>query len=404
MKPEIAIHRLIRRLQQRNRVVGRSSDIEYSLAEVHVLVELDATPGRGVGELATHLKIDQSFASRLVQGLVRRKLVSAGRESGDARKKRVVLTTVGRNAVRKLDQHADASYRTMLSRISRADEERLVALFRAISDGLGHPEISVRPTEAAYRAEQRRLTRCCGLLGDTVFDSQVSAPVWQVLGEVVLAPVAPQPGELASLLSVAQNSLSSMVTMMEQKKLIQRERVGRDGRAVVLRASHAGEELYQEIEARSAEQIRRALVSVKASDVLEGVEVFRRFLGDCGEDVAPVTAGLKVEPITARDERSLVRGLIARSLVRQGLERYIPEHFVSSSSECVVLRTDEETIAALELDLNSGRILSCGWEDVVSPWGLASFIGEALLRYPAMKRPLKRSCESFEPLKAYLGL
>jgi DNA-binding MarR family transcriptional regulator len=306
--------------------------------------------------------------------------------------------------VRKLDQHANASYRSMVTRISRGDEERIVALFRTISDGLGHPEIVARPTEAVYRAEQRRLTRCCGLLGDTVFDSQVSAAVWQVLGEIVLAPVAPQPGELASLLSVAQNSLSSIVTTMEQKKLIQRERIGRDGRAVVLRALPAGVKLYQEIEARSAEQIRRALASAKASDVLEGIEVFRRFLGDCGEDVAPVAADLRVESVISRGERSVVRGLIARSLVRQGLEHYIPEHFVTASSECVVLRAADAPIAALELDLGTGKILSCGWEDSVSPWGLASFIGEVLLRYPTMKRPLKRSCESFEPLTAYLGI
>ena len=404
MKAEVAIHRLIRRLQQRNRVVGRSSDIEFTLAEVHVLVELDASPGRGIGELATQLKVDQSFVSRLVQTLARRKLLSVARESGDARKKRIVLTTAGRAAVRKLDERANLSYRAMVSRISRADEERLVALFRAISDGLGHPPIEVRSGEAAYRAEQRRLTRCCGLLGDTVFGSRISAAVWQVLGEVVLAPVAPQPGELAGLLSVAQNSLSSIVTSMEQKKLVQRERSGRDGRAVVLRALPAGVKLYHEVEAGAGDLIREALVGASARETSSGVEVFRRFLGDSGEDVAPIAAGYQVIRVDSNDERALVRGLIARTLVREGLEHHIPERFVSASSECLELRTDESAVAALELDLASGTILSCGWDESVSPWGLASFIGEALLRYPEMRRPFRRSCESFEPVMAYLAL
>jgi DNA-binding MarR family transcriptional regulator len=404
MRAETAIHRLVRRLQQRNKVVGRSRDIEFSLAEVHVLVELDAAPGRGVGELATHLKVDQSFISRLVQTLARRKLVSVARESEDARKKRIVLTTAGRAVVRKLDERANLSYRAMLGRISRSDEARVVTLFRVISDGLGHPKVESRPSEASYRAEQRRLTRCCGLLGDTVFGSQVSAAVWQVLGEVVLAPVAPQPGELAVLLSVAQNSLSSIVTTMEHKKLLQRERSGRDGRAVVLRALPAGTKLYHEIEQRAEQLIRKAVAGVSAAEINGGVEVFRRFLGDSGEDVAPIAAGSKVIRVDSSDERALVRGLIARALVREGLEQHIPENFVVSSGECLELRTDDSVVAALELDLVTGMIRSCGWDESVSPWGLASFIGEALLRYPEMRRPFRRSCEGFKPLMVYLGL
>ena len=291
----------------------------------------------------------------------------------------------------------------MLGRISRSDEGRLVDLFRSVSDGLGHPQIEVRSGEAPYRAEQRRLTRGCGLLGDTVFGSPVSAAVWQVLAEVVLAPVSPQPGELAGLLSVAQNSLSSIVTTMEQKKLLQRERSGRDGRAVVLRALPAGVTLYKQIEERAAELIRKAVAGVGSSEIDSGVEVFRRFLGDSGEDVAPIAAGCQVIRVDSHDERALVRGLIARTLVREGLERYIPERFVSPLNECIELRVDESAAAVLELDLAAGTIVSCGWDESVSPWGLASFIGEALLRYPKMRRPLRRSCESFEPLMTYLG-
>lgn len=404
MKSEIAIHRLMRRLQQRNRVVGRSSENEFTLAEAHVLVELDAAPGRGVGELAALLNIDQSFSSRLVQALARRKLVSVTREGSDARRKRLELTTSGRSVVRRLDERANLSYRAMLNRISRGDEERLVGFFQALSDGFGHPGIRVRPTEAAYRAEQRRLTRCCGLLGDTVFGSQVSAAIWQVLGEVVLSPVSPQPGELATLLSVAQNSLSSIVTTMERKRLVKRERIGRDGRAVVLRPLPAGVKLYNEIEAGAAEQIRKALAEIRADDVSRGIEVFRRFLGDCGEEVPPLAQAYSVTLIDSTDERSFARGLIARSLVRESWERCIPERFVSSSNECLLLRTGESVLAAIELDLSNGIVASCGWEESVSPWGIASFIGEVLLRYPMMRRPFRRSCEGFEPLRSYLGM
>ena len=66
--------------------------------------------------------------------------------------------------------------------------------------------------------------------------------------------------------------------------------------------------------------------------------------------------------------------------------------------------SDESAVAVLELDLAAGTIVSCGWDESVSPWGLASFIGEALLRYPKMRRPFTRSCENFEPLMTYLGL
>jgi DNA-binding MarR family transcriptional regulator len=401
--PEILIHRLVRRLQQRNRFVGRSAHNAFTLAEAHVLVELDSAPGRGVSELASQLRIDQSFASRLVQGLAKRKLVLVTRESSDARKKRLSLSASGRGVVRKLDEVANTNYQAMLARVSREDEAWLVWLLKTLSDGFGQAPLEVRPSEVPYRTEQRRFTRCCGLLGDTVFGSKLSATVWQVLGEVVLPPVAPQPGELASLLSLAQNSLSSIVTTMERKKLITRKSNTHDGRGVILRALPAGESVYFEIEALAAERIRNALSDAPVDDVAKATQVFARFLGDTGTGIPPLTPPLVVTAATSMAERSAARGFIARCLVRDNWEQSIPEDFVSSNRHCLTLRLDGALVAALDLDPAAKRIVSCGWNESISPWKLSAFLGHAMSLYPEIGDSLPIMRDSFAPLRAYLA-
>ncbi len=279
----------------------------------------------------------------------------------------------------------------------------LVWLLRTLSDGFGQPPLAVRRSEVPYRTEQRRFTRCCGLLGDTVFGSKLSATVWQVLGEVVLSPVAPQPGELASVLSLAQNSLSSLLTTMEGRKLIVRERDTRDGRGVVLRPLPAGERVYQEVEDRAAERIHKALANAQSEAVGKSVGVFQRFLGDMGEGIAPLSESYAVTRVDSADERSTARGFIARCLVRERWERSIPEHFVSADRECLIMRSQDAVLSALEIDLASRAVVNCGWDESVSPWVLSSFVGFASISYQDLRRPLRDLCGLCEPLHEYLA-
>lgn len=403
MKPEVLIHRLIRRAQQHNRSVGRSRETGLNLAESHLLVELDAQPLLTIGELSTLLMMTQGFTSQLIKNLSKCGLISISSMASDARKKKLSITTKGRGVLKRVDELANESYHRMSRVLSSQEIQSIIWLFRVVADGFGAPRALQRKDEPPYRSEQRRLTRACGFLSDQMFGTPVSSTMWQILGEVTLSPIAPQPGELANLLSLASNSISSIVTDMAERKYLGRRTCGKDRRSVVLYPLPRGERLYSEVESIAAQKIAESLRGMPDHQVTSAVGAFRRFVNDCGEGFPPLLRQQRIEYASAERERQRARGFIAHSLVRDGFAAKIPEHFVSKDSKCYLLRDDNDILAVLEVAADNGVIKCCGWIDTMSPWNLAAFICSSALSGRPTHRDFENCLREFSPLKTYLN-
>lgn len=404
MKLPIAIHRLIRRTQQRNRAVGRSQETGLSLAESHLLIELQAKPDLGIVDLSTVLNLTQGFVSRLVQDLAKRGLLAVMPEVGHGRRKRLVITDSGWALVARSDEVANESYRGMVAHLLPAEEQRIVWLFKSIADGMGSAPSIYRANEPIFRVEQRRLTRACGFLSESMFGTSLSSTVWQILAEVALSPVSPQVGELASALSLASNSLSSAVRQLEQKSYLSKIPYRGDGRSVILSPLAAGELLYREVEARAVGQIEQSLSNHSQEKIARAVEAFHRFVNDDAQGLPTIARGLEIVTIDSEDERKLARGFVARALVRENAETSLPENFVTRGDHCFCLRKGGELVAVLTGDLPSSRITSCGWAETVSPWGLTAFIAATLLRGRATPEAFTKCIRSFGPVQAFVSL
>jgi DNA-binding MarR family transcriptional regulator len=254
----------------------------------------------------------------------------------------------------------------------------------------------MRPTEVQYRAEQRRLTRACGLLGDSIFGLPISTSVWQVLSEVVLAQSPPSVGELASLLSVAQNSLSSAATNLVNRKLISRESCTKDKRTVLLRPTSAGKRLYSKIESHAETMFIQALKNEDKQKIQSAVSIFQKFLGDSGEGIAPLADSYEVQPANEVKAKCDCRGLIARSYVRDGRECSIPEVVASAANKTWMLKYEQKIVAVIDVDQEGKQITSSGWEEDVSGWILQSFLHQ-LYRMNGIESScaehLERSCK-----------
>lgn len=396
METSILLHRLVRRLQQRNRLVGRSIETGLSLPESHFLVELDGHPSITISEMSERLRVDQSFASRLATSLEDQGHITTVRDPSDSRRKMLSITASGRDTIKRIDKTANAHYERMATHLSAHEIRQLVWLFKAVADGCKIPPSVVRATEPQYRAEQRRFTRACRLLGDSVFGLSVSTSVWQVLGEVVLAKSPPSVGELASLLSVAQNSLSSAATSMVNRKLVSRESSKKDKRTVLLHPTVIGKRLYNKIETHAAELFTEALRNQEFKKIESAVTTFQKFLQDSGSGITPLTDSYEVEQ--ARDEgaKNRSRGLIARSYVRDEVEGSLPERIASSRHNTWMLRQDQRLIAVIDIDPESKSITSSGWEESVSGWTLRSFLNHIYRTNhisPLDAENLERSCK-----------
>jgi len=400
----VQIHRLFRRLQQRNRFVGRVQLTGLSPVETHFILELAADQRRSISELSTLLRIDQSFGSRIAQMLCKRKLLSASSMRGDGRRKSLTVTSHGRAVIRAIDAVANDLFYDLAAPLSTKDMGSLVQLYRMIADGYQHPPAILREGELEYRAEQRRITRCLGLLGEHVFESDLSATSWQLLAEAVLCPVAPQPTELAALLSLAQNSLTSVIATLEQEKLIKRVPRKDDKRAVTIHPLPAGIRLYHKIEEAAARRLQDALQHLGADVVRNYLRVFRAFLRERDTVTPPLPSHLSFRSLEGGSSLAQARGLVARCLVMRNTEHLLPERLFSCGHSAFGLFDGAHLVAVAESAADAPGVIAAGWSPDVSPWVLLGFIGRVHIATTPDDALFSTSFVQFAPLREHFGL
>jgi DNA-binding MarR family transcriptional regulator/GNAT superfamily N-acetyltransferase len=96
------------------------------LGESRVLFEI-GTRGADIRDLRSRLGLDSGYLSRLVQSLASKGLVELRAGPGDERVRRAQLTPAGVAEVAEMDQRADGAAQSILSPLTEAQRERLVA-------------------------------------------------------------------------------------------------------------------------------------------------------------------------------------------------------------------------------------------------------------------------------------
>lgn len=109
----------------------------YSLAEVRLLFELAHRDAPTAAALMRDLELDAGYLSRLVQHMVRRRLVKRTRSSTDGRESHLTLTATGRTAFAELDKRARADVAALLKPLGTDDQGRLLDAMARIRTLLG---------------------------------------------------------------------------------------------------------------------------------------------------------------------------------------------------------------------------------------------------------------------------
>jgi len=131
----------------------------FALTEVRVLYELANWPA-GAAEptasvLAARLALDEGYLSRTLRGFGQRGLVRKKSLPGDGRRKALALSERGKALFAKLDARSRAEVATMLGRLAKPAQIRLVEAMRAIGELLdasgkstaSQPPYVLRPPE-----------------------------------------------------------------------------------------------------------------------------------------------------------------------------------------------------------------------------------------------------------------
>jgi DNA-binding MarR family transcriptional regulator/N-acetylglutamate synthase-like GNAT family acetyltransferase len=120
-------------------------DSPYSLAEGRVLYELSHRKHPIARELAKELDLDPGYLSRLLAKFEKRGLIVRKPSGTDARQSHLSLTKRGRQAFAPLEAKSQDQAASMLSKLSLADQSRLVEAMHTIERLLGVQPKANRP-------------------------------------------------------------------------------------------------------------------------------------------------------------------------------------------------------------------------------------------------------------------
>src|ERR1035438_3742576 len=119
-------------------------DSPFSLTEVRVLYELVHREHPIAAEISKELDLDAGYLSRLLAKFEKRGLIARKASGTDARQSHLSLTARGRQAFAPLEAKTNKQAAAMLSKLSSAEQKRLVDAMHTIEKLLGaEPEPKV---------------------------------------------------------------------------------------------------------------------------------------------------------------------------------------------------------------------------------------------------------------------
>lgn len=104
----------------------------FSLVECRILRELAHGEKSTATILRSKLDVDRGYLSRILRGFAARRLVQMTSCKNDGRQKFLELTAKGRKAHALVNTRAQRDAASILEKLSRADQKRLVAAMRTI--------------------------------------------------------------------------------------------------------------------------------------------------------------------------------------------------------------------------------------------------------------------------------
>lgn len=162
----------------------------FSLAELRVLYEIANGTDVTAAALATELRLDPGYLSRILRRFQERGLVRRETSAADGRRSHLSLTKKGRGTFAELDARQNDDVAALLARLPGTGRQRLVDAMHAIEDVLG---ASARDTTEPYVLRQHQpgdmgwITHRHGVLyaQEYGYDERFEALVAKIAGEFI---------------------------------------------------------------------------------------------------------------------------------------------------------------------------------------------------------------------------
>jgi DNA-binding MarR family transcriptional regulator len=345
----IQMHRLFKRLQQRNRYVDVEPQSQLSLAEAHLLKEIQAQPHVTLREFEKFFFLPQSHMSRLMNRLVERGFIQKKVSSSDARALSLSLTPKGIKVIMLSDTVSRESFESIGRLLKASDKKKLVQLFKAIADGFGHPTPPLRPGELEYSLHQRRITRCFRLLGKRVFESNFNSTQFQVLSRLANTPLSLSARVLSEQICITNSAITVVIKDLIKRGLISAVSNTHDKRALCISITPAGQRAVDEVEHRAAKRLQESLHGYSDRQIQDWLAVLKRYVLDSDEGVSIASLGLTTVIFSSSQERASARARIITELVKRHQQHECPETLAASHHIVVGFHRGKELVALFDV-------------------------------------------------------
>lgn len=115
-----------------------------SLPEARLVYELAQRSPQPIVELRGQLRLDPGYATRLLDRLADRRLVTREADQGDRRRQLIAITDTGREVAALLASRADARVGELLSGLAADEREALVTALDTVGELMGQEQTAVR--------------------------------------------------------------------------------------------------------------------------------------------------------------------------------------------------------------------------------------------------------------------
>lgn len=341
-------------VQQQNHFVARAYETPLSLAESHLLVELDADPSKTSTQLARALGLGKTTVSRIVSGLTAKGYLSSAHTDPDGRVKRLSFTRDGRNVLAQMDRNANRSIARFVDRLSQAELRKFERYLRAMNDGYGAPPCAARKGDHPLLMEGRRQTRGMGFLGSSAYGVG-SLPLfdWHILVRLDELPARQTPTDLARFFRVPANTMSGALARLEKADYLYRRPAETDRRQTIVVASQSGLELLRKLEREARDRLAGALSDLSEGEIEEFATLFAKFAGRAGGQIV-LQPRLSILRLNRDEDRSEARSFLVTQLARRGELHKLGETVIGRQSRSWALFREDRLQAVCEIRAGEG--------------------------------------------------
>ncbi len=131
-----SFRRVLRRFERLNQSLTGTCCRGVTMAQCHVLLEIEESPGTTIVRLANDLRLDKSTLSRTVDGLVRLSLAERKAHPTDRRFTLLELTPAGKKVCDEINRESDQTYQRAFQRIPRSRWDEIKMSLEALTEAM----------------------------------------------------------------------------------------------------------------------------------------------------------------------------------------------------------------------------------------------------------------------------